>query len=100
MVRWCLAILGLMLMSWVSFVSTMGAGTEDILLAIVFPPWWTAESSFAAVAQKSVIASTGAASFVILVPGKSRQTILQVNYFASAFRRRSDASQPGELHEI
>ena len=63
----------LLLVSWVWISAlTLRAGPGDTVVAVVFPPWWTTERSFAAAAsaEASIVRVGGFGSMLVVEPAK------------------------------
>ena len=56
------------LLSTLSLVGILLSGKATGTEALLFPPWWNAETSFLAAAETGPVLSTGGLPFVVLVP--------------------------------
>jgi hypothetical protein len=71
--RWphWLCPVALLLVSWVWVTAlTLRAGPGDSVVAVVFPPWWTTERTFAAaaLAEASIVRVGGISSVLVVQP--------------------------------
>ena len=68
--RW-LCPVALLLVSWLSITAlTLRVGPGDNVVAVIFPPWWTAERTFAAAAsaEASIVRAGGFSSVLVVQP--------------------------------